>query len=343
MWPIGYIMDNSYSPFRIERELPSMNWRDAFEDLLALEAGRPMIREEYRQAEAEFYSRYNFKHANYMISSINSLLLDRQKSRTKAQVLLKAAEEKGDVEAKDNLTQRLFPALKTDEERLITEAQRARDIFEVNTGAPASKLKPRGQWMASLMSSGALPDWNWSAVITSDGPVVVFDKLSDSGAGFSTSELELIEGCEQGQPHKFGTPCPLPTVAMRAAIEHPYVLAPDMPEDPFRSLRASKSSILGHGAVTEQIKLRDGSIGFKTIITNYLVNGATVKKEFTGEPVKLLEEIEHARLSMTSMRVAVETLSAGSPTLSPLEQALKEWMNRPGAKALAQQEDWASP
>lgn len=39
MGPLGYILHSQYSPFRLETEYPSRNWRDAFEDLLALDLG----------------------------------------------------------------------------------------------------------------------------------------------------------------------------------------------------------------------------------------------------------------------------------------------------------------
>lgn len=44
IWPIGYIVQSPYSPLRLEMDMPQgICWRDAFEDLLALETGSQMI------------------------------------------------------------------------------------------------------------------------------------------------------------------------------------------------------------------------------------------------------------------------------------------------------------
>ncbi|KAI4158466.1 MAG: hypothetical protein LQ342_007422 [Letrouitia transgressa] len=42
-WPVGYILDSSYSPLALEEQFPEHKWRDAFEDLLAIESsGKPV-------------------------------------------------------------------------------------------------------------------------------------------------------------------------------------------------------------------------------------------------------------------------------------------------------------
>lgn len=50
MGPIGYILNSPYSPLRLERQIPYKDWRDPFEDLLAIDAGRGMISKEDRKA-----------------------------------------------------------------------------------------------------------------------------------------------------------------------------------------------------------------------------------------------------------------------------------------------------
>ncbi|KAL9614511.1 MAG: hypothetical protein Q9167_001039 [Letrouitia subvulpina] len=37
-WPVGYILRSSYSPLALEEQFPEHKWRDAFEDLLAVES-----------------------------------------------------------------------------------------------------------------------------------------------------------------------------------------------------------------------------------------------------------------------------------------------------------------
>lgn len=52
MWPLGYILGSDYSPLYLELQYPNINWRDSFEDLLALESGKKMISAVSRQKEA---------------------------------------------------------------------------------------------------------------------------------------------------------------------------------------------------------------------------------------------------------------------------------------------------
>lgn len=54
LWPIAYIAGSSYSPLRLERVSPLSDqghkWRNAFEDLIAVKNGKPMVEEESRNA-----------------------------------------------------------------------------------------------------------------------------------------------------------------------------------------------------------------------------------------------------------------------------------------------------
>ncbi len=52
-WPFAYLIASPYSPLQVERTLPGPNWRDAFEDLLALETRGTMIDPEVRAREIE--------------------------------------------------------------------------------------------------------------------------------------------------------------------------------------------------------------------------------------------------------------------------------------------------
>ena len=46
---------------------------------------------------------------------------------------------------------------KTEHDRLVLLAQKNKIDFEKNKNASASSVKPRGEWIASLINSGALP------------------------------------------------------------------------------------------------------------------------------------------------------------------------------------------
>ena len=59
MWPVDYILNSAYYPLRVENQLPGCRWRDAFEDLLALESKSEMISWESRVREQHMAFRIN--------------------------------------------------------------------------------------------------------------------------------------------------------------------------------------------------------------------------------------------------------------------------------------------
>ena len=53
MWPVGNLIGSPYSPLHVEQAYPQREWRDAFEDMLAVESGGEMISSESRQEERQ--------------------------------------------------------------------------------------------------------------------------------------------------------------------------------------------------------------------------------------------------------------------------------------------------
>ena len=74
MWPIGYTVLSPYSPLSIERQLPNRNWRDAFEDLLALDSGGQMIEEAERKKESVVAERLWRDQISQHVETINKQL-----------------------------------------------------------------------------------------------------------------------------------------------------------------------------------------------------------------------------------------------------------------------------
>lgn len=74
MWPIGYAVLSPYSPLSIERQLPDRNWRDAFEDLLALDSGGQMINLAERKKESVVAEKLWRDHIYQRIERINKQL-----------------------------------------------------------------------------------------------------------------------------------------------------------------------------------------------------------------------------------------------------------------------------
>ncbi|KAL8716995.1 MAG: hypothetical protein Q9181_008369 [Wetmoreana brouardii] len=264
--------------------MPARNWRDAFEDLL-------------------FAARSRFDEVSSQLSAINHHLQECYKLQAKCEALYKSALQNKSHRTVQDLRDKLRPSLKRDAESLISDAQRLKARYEAQKDLPASILKPRGQWIASLVNSGVLPEWKWNVWNSTDGPVMGFNKRDappELDASLSVSELELQQRFEQGQPYKFGTPTALPETQVKALMEgtrDPELL--DLPNDPLRKFGPSKSSTVAQSAQTEQ-----------------LADGTSVTKEFVQEPGALLEEIENAQKSMFNMRLGLESMSESPLTRS---------------------------
>ncbi|KAI4115979.1 MAG: hypothetical protein LQ338_007782, partial [Usnochroma carphineum] len=313
--------------------------RDAFEDLLALEARGAMIRKESRMAEDRFAARNRFEYISGKISIFNSLLGDVQELEGMWQEAYQKALRDKDDQRIEVIGKKLIPSIRSDQQDRVASIQQDRAEYERNRHSTASSLKPYGQWIASLMDSGALPSWKWSVIISVDGPVMSFGKRDappELDAGITCSEFELEEQFQQGQPHDFGTPTLLTRMHVKPLIDkRDSITEKDAANDPFRKFRPSKSSILAQTTDTETIELPDGSVGSKVLLENYLADGTSVVKEFVQEPEKLLEEIENARKSMAMMTSAFWDMSgSGSQT----GQVVREWMDQEKAVSLKLQE-----
>ena len=154
MWPIGYILDSPYSPLRVERAMPSRNWRDAFEDLLALEAGRGLIKEKSRKAENVIAARIRYERTKGDIWTSEYGLkqsLEREKILEKAR---KWATSNNDTATVQRIQEHLLPNEKAVQANSISRAQEFKARYEEKKAATASNAIPRGQWITSLIASG---------------------------------------------------------------------------------------------------------------------------------------------------------------------------------------------
>ena len=205
MWPIGYILQSSYSPFRLELDMPVYKcWRDAFEDLLALESGGEMISLKSRQKEAEVAKRI----WHYGISRHVSPVNDQLRSDAKYIALLKRIR---DLAAREKFAPTLgavaqaIPAKEESSKQTIAVAQNMIAGLEQQMGKswPASSYKMRGQWMASLVSSGALLGWRTHMFDSSERSQVWLRKIEgdpDDADGLTMTENELKQKFEEGAP-----------------------------------------------------------------------------------------------------------------------------------------------
>ena len=327
VWPVGYILNSSYSPLRLERDMPSKNWRDAFEDLLALEANNEMISDEHRRAENEVAAIERYTFANASMSMFGREMKKNSDFQSSTLDFRQGLLQKGDTEMVKQIDDRLLPILKKEYEKSTVEAQEVKKKFEEQRHANASSLKPRGQGIASLITSGALPDWHSDTSTSLDGTVMGFGKRDappDLDSSFSISELELQKVFEEGQDYSFGLPLPLPSKTVKTLTDGSIVYEnAGGVADPYSHLGPNPTSPLSQRAYSEPIRLPNGSVGRKVILKNSLADGTTVTKEFEREPAKLLEEVETTRKRLRILCGATLDLVNGGEPPSELQQALE--------------------
>ncbi|KAL8953339.1 MAG: hypothetical protein Q9222_000801 [Ikaeria aurantiellina] len=323
MGPIGYLLGSPYSPLRVELEMPSRNWRDAFEDLLAIDTGGQMIDEENRKAEDAFAGKNRYDIASQRILATNHLIqdtskLEREFLEMRKDILANGEQAGYKPGALSRIEKTLLPEVRAYREALAASGQRARLKYEAARDASASSQKPRGQWIASLMTSGALPGWTSAMVNTLSGPLLCFNRHNappELDASVAISERELNEVFDDKQPHGFGSPERIPSMQIRA-LANGSLIAPDSEYDSelSRRFKPGPLSIHAQTAGTDPYSLPDGSRGFRVSIFNVLVNGTVVTKTYAQQPAQVLEEVENAIHSMSAVREFLEESQRASPS-----------------------------
>ncbi len=328
MWPIGYILGSPYSPLRAELEMPSKNWRDAFEDLLALENGRDMIREDIRKAEDDHSAQRRFNFASFAIAKCNHDLNEDQKLEAEYRASREEAVKHKDRRIAQSITDNLLPYVKSVSEGRIAYAGQVKAHYERCKDWTASRRKMRGRWIASLVDSGALPGWKWGMHNSIHGLVMVFNKRDSSPeteASICFSELEMQRVFEEGLFHSFGCPTLLPTRAIKALTTNTHTpKRHNLPNDPLQRFEPSKSSIVYQEGECDLVKKSDGSTGPLVKIRNVMVDGTIESKTFVQDPEDLFDETQVATDSMQRMHQAVKSYVSRSPRIS--EASRKEFL-----------------
>ena len=208
---------------------------------------------------------------------------------------------------------------------------------------PASKHKRRGQWIASLISSGALNGWESDLWDSAKGDYINFRKselLEDGGYdGVTVLESELFDYYENNKPMQFQVP-----LWTTSRLEYPPSFGyehrepetsinndQDFTERGTRSYAYSvkptsimPTSILAQSMRAERTLLRGGTMSVKVFLQNFHTNGKKVEKEITDDACKVLEEGEIVRNSMIAMFNAV-AFASQDQTYAKDEQHLKDF------------------
>lgn len=329
LWPVGYLIRSPYSPLQVEQELPKREWRNAFEDLLALESGGEMISHESRKQEKGVAANLSWERANYCINKINKWNVHDAPDLDLMQRALDSAKSPGHW-ADPSIISWVENTLKQRKEKVwyrIALAEAFKTQEETRREWSASRHKERGQWLASLITSGALRDWTSVLNDSEDGDVITLSKRgasessensensedSVSSDGIKISELELKEYFEDGKPLHTGTPRP---PLYRAPPRPPATQEDDAQEvDDFSvshnpppaepvlwSMTPERPCFFGQRMAAERITLPNGKTATRVVMRNWLTNGDVEEKVMVEEPGKVLQEVEKARASIFDRR-----------------------------------------
>ena len=320
MWPVGYVIASPYSPFRVEQELPNRDWRDAFEDLLALESGNNIISHESRKQETAVAAKVRWERANYLIEKMNKLNMKDSPMLSRGQTALDEMRASGN-RANLPAISWLDKNLKAGKEMVLHRVALARWFKaweETRRECSASSHKDRGQWIASLVTSGALRGW-FSVLQDSEvGDLIQLSKEEDQEnmGSVVTSERELAEYFDEGKPLHTGTPSPpLYRVSRRPpamAEKNPQILhedsGPEIPPDEpeLWSKVPERPCFWRQSMAAEQITLPIGKTVTKVVMRNWLTNGDVEEKVMIHEPGEVLQEVEKVRAMIENRRLGLD-------------------------------------
>ena len=304
MWPVGYIIESPFSPLRLEMEIPERNWRDRFEDLIALETGGQMISNESREKQGEVALRLFCQESHDAVLQANEMLERYSKRVSIHERLGNFAARRGDFG--------VVSACESQAHQLRMESQEWADagqaiISELKKLEQADKPRQvrecmrRGQWISSLFSSGALPGWRSRLYDSHLGPYWSFDKGDEDG--ISISDLDLRQHFQQKMPFQFMRPAwstesgRYPEVQKVAQFDPDELSIPGYVEPKVPPLRHSLCSQI---TSTERTKLPNGLLSTKVKIWNRFTDNREEEKNIIDDPGKVIEEVRKAISAMTT-------------------------------------------
>ena len=329
MWPIGYITGSPYSPLNIELQIPSQNWRDAFEDLIALESGGRMISSESRKNEAQVAARLRYENVYNQASRINEML-DRDAKSVSLLQRLRAFAARNEMEEAVAIVDEALPweRSRSQERVQLGHLMIAKLKEDERENWPASKYKRRGHWISSLVTSGALPGWTTRLYDSADGPHIEIEKSKSEDDqeedGQQFTDLELEDQFEKGIALSVGSPDWSTSRGRYPTSE----LITNIYSDGSTDYTAYETpsvhhSILKQLAKAERTKLANSSFSTKVIIKNRFTDDEMQEKEIVDDPCRVLEEVNKAYTSMLDRKHAV-ALAIRDIQYEEREEPLKE-------------------
>ncbi|KAL9132877.1 MAG: hypothetical protein Q9175_005950 [Cornicularia normoerica] len=311
MWPLGYILGSPYSPFNLEQQFPNFNWRDRFEDLLALESGKTMISAVSRQNEAATAARIRNESVHDDISRINQELQRNQDYVVLLQNLREVSSRRKDTAIVAMIDNEALPVQKQSAEMVIARGKALIATLSDLQDKPASSYKMRVPWITSLISSGAMLGWESMVYDSADGFLADVYKTDSSGDGHMFSEMDLATIFTKGYRLDFRSPV-WSTYGGFYNNYYPQIeqLCPEGDADPdaehtYNTIDNICPSVLSQLTTVQRRKSWNGSIETRVVLKNRFTNGKEEEKTIVNDASKVLEEVEKAHSSVKDRHSAI--------------------------------------
>ena len=313
MWPIGYLVTSPFSPLQLEREIPDRNWRDPFEDLIALETCGQMISCESREKEAEVAVRVVRKEIPAAITRCNEILVRDSTYMSILQRLRKLAACRGIIGWVSEID-KIALLERTRSQELINRSQTLiSQLDEIEQGSElrvSSHTMGLGHWIASLISSGALPAWESRLYHSANGKLWSFNKnippygsteQVDDQDSLEVTEGELISRFEQGIPLQISDPIwSTKNGGYPEIVQFPKVNPDDGSVVGYTSFKYPplRHSICSQFTTVDRTRLPNGLFSTRVLIRNLFTDGRTEEREIVDDAGKVLEEVKKATMAM---------------------------------------------
>ena len=298
--------------------MPNFNWRDRFEDLLALESGNRMISAVSRQNEAVTAFRVRSESVHDDISHVNQQLQQYHDYRGLLLGMREIALRRKHPDIV-SLLDNAMPGHKRHAETVVANGKALIGSLKDLENKPASIYKGRVPWITSLISSGAMLGWESAVCDSADGWLADVYKADGSRDGQIFSELDLDGIFREGRPLGFRTPSWSTYHGSYGDFSYTDIeeLCPDGDADPdavqtYDAIENIRPSIISQLTKVQQKKSWNGSIETRVVLKNRFSNGDEAEKTIVDDAPKVLEEVEKFHTSIKerhrSIRLALWNL-----------------------------------
>ena len=316
MWPIGYLVGSPFSPLQLEHEIPERNWRDAFEDLIALETSGQMISRESREKQAEVAVRVAREEVHASITRSNELLARTSKYMSILQRSRKLAAGRNFTDWVSGIDKAALVGRTISQELIVTSQTLISKLDEMEqAGKPrvSSDTMLIGHWIASLISSGALPAWESRLYNSANGTLWSFNKKIaphestesteqvDDRAGLDVTDDQLHSRFQKGIPLQVAHPAwSTKNGGYPEFIQVPEVNPDDGSVVGYTNFRFPplRHSIYSQFTTVDRTRLPNGLFSTRVLIRNLFTDGRTEEREIVDDAGKVLEEVKKATMAM---------------------------------------------